>query len=156
MRKNDKALTPAIDYTGTKTAVEAYPNPTVGMRAVSTDTGQEGFYSGSIWVWGTGDAHTHSQSAITNLVTDLAGKQGTLVSTVNIKSINGNSILGAGNLTITGGSGGGAATDLAYSLLVHTSDITIPSGYFAYVADYIEIASGVNFEISLNSIFEIG
>lgn len=45
-----------------------------------------------------------SESQVTNLTTDLAGKQATLVSGTNIKTINGNSVLGSGNLTISGGS----------------------------------------------------
>lgn len=36
-----------------------------------------------------------------------AGKQDTLVSGENIKTINGDSILGSGNLTISGGGGSG-------------------------------------------------
>ena len=36
---------------------------------------------------------------------DLTGKQDTLVSGTNIKTINNNSILGSGNLTISGGGG---------------------------------------------------
>jgi hypothetical protein len=48
-----------------------------------------------------------SQSDITNLVSDLATKQATLVSGTNIKTINGSSILGSGDLVISG-SGGGA------------------------------------------------
>ena len=39
--------------------------------------------------------------------TDLAKKQNTLVSGTNIKTINGESILGSGNITISGGSSGG-------------------------------------------------
>lgn len=39
--------------------------------------------------------------------TDLNSKQNTLVSGQNIKTINGESILGSGNITIEGGSGGG-------------------------------------------------
>ena len=35
----------------------------------------------------------------------VSGKQNTLVSGTNIKTINGNSILGSGNITIEGGSG---------------------------------------------------
>lgn len=45
--------------------------------------------------------HTHSQSDITNLVTDLAGKQATLVSGVSIKTINGNSVLGSGDIVLS-------------------------------------------------------
>lgn len=46
---------------------------------------------------------TQAQSTITNLTTDLASKQATLVNTVNIKSVNGTSLLGSGDLTISAG-----------------------------------------------------
>lgn len=39
---------------------------------------------------------------------DITGKQDTLVSGTNIKTINGQSILGEGNINIEGGSGGGS------------------------------------------------
>jgi hypothetical protein len=45
-----------------------------------------------------------AQSQVTNLVTALAGKQATLVSGTNIKSVNGSSLLGSGDLTVTGSS----------------------------------------------------
>lgn len=47
-------------------------------------------------------AHAHPQSEITNLVTDLAAKQATLVSATNIKTINGSSVLGSGDLVVSG------------------------------------------------------
>jgi hypothetical protein len=43
----------------------------------------------------------------------LNGKQNTLVSGTSIKTINGASILGSGNLTIEGGGGGGGSTSSA-------------------------------------------
>lgn len=43
-------------------------------------------------------SHTHAQSDITNLTTDLSAKQATLVSATNIKTINGATILGSGDL----------------------------------------------------------
>ena len=52
-----------------------------------------------------GDApttHTHVQSDITGLVASLSAKQDTLVSATNIKTINGTTILGSGNLVVTG------------------------------------------------------
>lgn len=58
----------------------------------------------------TFDAHTHAQSDITNLSTDLAGKQATLVSGTNIKTVNGNSLLGSGNITISSGGTWGSIT----------------------------------------------
>ena len=44
--------------------------------------------------------HTHAISEITNLQSTLHGKQATLVSGTNIKTINGNSILGGGNISV--------------------------------------------------------
>ena len=52
--------------------------------------------------WGT---ITGTLSAQTDLQTALNDKQDTLVSGTNIKTINGESILGSGNLVISGGSG---------------------------------------------------
>ena len=43
------------------------------------------------------------QVNITNLTTDLASKQATLVSATNIKTVNGTSLLGSGDLIISGG-----------------------------------------------------
>lgn len=42
------------------------------------------------------------QKQITDLITTVGGKQNTLVSGTNIKTINGNSLLGSGNLSISG------------------------------------------------------
>jgi hypothetical protein len=55
---------------------------------------------------------------------DISGKQDKLVSGTNIKTINGTSILGSGNITISGGSGSGSGNG-AYSEVNHgTSDTT--------------------------------
>lgn len=48
--------------------------------------------------------------------TAVGAKQDTLVSGTNIKTINGNSILGSGDLTISGGSGGASYTTQAVSI----------------------------------------
>jgi len=45
-----------------------------------------------------------AQSSVTNLVSDLAAKQATLVSATNIKTVNGSSLLGSGDLVVSGGS----------------------------------------------------
>lgn len=55
-------------------------------------------------------SHTHAQADVTNLVSDLAGKQETLVSGTNIKTINGASVLGSGDLVVSG-TGDGLGTD---------------------------------------------
>lgn len=51
----------------------------------------------------------HPISSITNLTTTLASKQNTLLSGTTIKTLNGESLLGAGNITIS--TGGGGTTD---------------------------------------------
>ena len=57
--------------------------------------------TGGLTVWGS---ITGTLSSQTDLQTALNGKQATLISATNIKTINGNSILGSGDLTV-GGSG---------------------------------------------------
>lgn len=60
------------------------------------------------------DRSTHTgsqaQSTITNLTTDLAAKQATLVSGTNIKTVNGASVVGAGNVSVAADLPGGSAT----------------------------------------------
>lgn len=53
----------------------------------------------------TPSAHTHLSADITDLQGKLDAKQNTLVSGTNIKTINGQDILGEGNITIEGGTG---------------------------------------------------
>lgn len=56
-------------------------------------------------VWGIG-AYVVQSITAGGYTADLAGKQATLVSGTNIKTINGKSVLGAGDLVIEGGGGG--------------------------------------------------
>ncbi len=51
-------------------------------------------------------SHTQAISTITDLQTNLNAKQATLVSGTNIKTINGSTILGSGDVTISGGGNG--------------------------------------------------
>ena len=65
-------------------------------------------------------------------VSDIAGKQDTLVSANNIKTINGSSILGSGDLTISGGSGSTGAftfTDNTVSLPANKNAVFNTSGF---------------------------
>ena len=55
----------------------------------------------------TPTAHSHSFSDVTGLQTALDGKQDALVSGTNIKTINGESLIGPGDITVSGGGGGG-------------------------------------------------
>jgi hypothetical protein len=79
-----------------------------------------------------------AQSQVTNLLTDLAAKQATLVSGVNIKTVNGNDITGPGNLVVTGGSGspGGINKQLQYNdagSFNGVSNIEVESGNLALI-----------------------
>lgn len=51
--------------------------------------------------------HGHAIADVTGLQTAIDGKQATLVSGTSIKTVNGNSLLGSGDITISGGGGGG-------------------------------------------------
>lgn len=62
--------------------------------------------------------HVHPTDTSRAAASDLAGKQETLVSGTNIKTINGNSILGSGDLTVGGGGGG---YDLIIDVVIDTS-----------------------------------
>jgi hypothetical protein len=54
----------------------------------------------------TADATERLRRKLNEVIDSLAAKQDALVSTVNIKTINGTSVLGSGNLTVAGGGGG--------------------------------------------------
>lgn len=72
----------------------------------------------------------HKSSEIEEILDSVGGKQDKLVSGTNIKTINGESILGSGNISISGGSGGGSS---AYPEVHHgTSDtnFTLPPNTF--------------------------
>lgn len=62
-----------------------------------------------------------TQSAITQAV---SGKQDTLVSGTNIKTINNESLLGSGNIDIQGGGGGGKAIEAGTNISVTTGTTT--------------------------------
>lgn len=51
--------------------------------------------------------HTHAIADVSDLQTQLNSKQATLVSGTSIKTINGASVLGSGDIAISGGEGGG-------------------------------------------------
>ena len=43
---------PDVAYTNTKANIEAIVSPIFGMRAITSDTKEQGFFNGSTWVWG--------------------------------------------------------------------------------------------------------
>lgn len=77
---------------------------------------------GGATAWG---AITGTLSNQTDLQSALDAKQNILVNTENIKSINGESILGAGNLVVAGGGGG---ANLAYTASPTQGIVTSDSG----------------------------
>lgn len=62
-------------------------------------------------------------------IPDISSKQDKLISGTNIKTINGNSILGSGNITIEGGSGGSGADDVPINTIVEYDGTTVPDGW---------------------------
>lgn len=80
-------------------------------------------------------AHTHPQSDVTNLVTDLAAKQATLVSGTSIKTINGASVLGAGDIVISGGSGNAVAVVVDFGAGFNDRAQTVVTGQAWVLAD---------------------
>jgi hypothetical protein len=57
MQKGDVRLSPLVNFTGTKAAIEAIADPVEGMIAQQTDSPYEiGRYANSAWVWGGGGA----------------------------------------------------------------------------------------------------
>lgn len=94
----------------------------------------------------TRDHYLPDASGILALLSDVSAKQDTLISGINIKTFNGSSVLGSGNLTISGGvssvtaqypmfSTGGANPDLS----MYQCDGTV-DGYLGAV-DYIYFAN---------------
>lgn len=83
-------------------------------------------------------SHTHAQSDITSLTTDLAGKQAALVSGTTIKTINGTTLLGSGDIVISGGSGSGITRTVVSVTSAVTLGATSLTDYRVFVG-----ASGV-------------
>jgi hypothetical protein len=75
--------------------------------AVADVTGLETALSGKS---STSHGHAVAVGDVTGLQTALDGKQATLVSATNIKTVNGASILGAGDLVVSGGTGAAIAS----------------------------------------------
>lgn len=75
-----------------------------------------------------------TNAALTDLATkeEVSAKQDTLVSGTNIKTINGNSILGAGNIEIQGGGGGGDLPTPDVIINVGNNNYTTTPTSFSY------------------------
>lgn len=90
-------------------------------------------------------------NAVNSLYSGLAAsKQDTLVSATNIKTINGSSVLGSGNLVVTS-----TPSDITQTRNTPTSNQTILTGYSAIICDEYEIANTLSLEIQNNAKIEI-
>lgn len=89
----------------------------------------------------TNDAGYITNDALTDLATkeEVSAKQDTLVSGTNIKTINGNSILGAGNISIGGGGGGGLPT---FRMSLSGTTIKMTEGTISNFFDAINAGKG--------------
>jgi len=78
-------------------------------------------------------SHTHAISDVTNLQTALDGKQGTLVSGTSIKTVNGTSLLGSGDVATPTYTLPAATTDTLGGVKVDGTTITATDGVISAV-----------------------
>lgn len=93
--------------------------------------------------------HGHAISEITNLQSTLNGKQATLVSGTNIKTINGNSILGSGNLSINASLPANSDVTL-YTLSFHGGKNYSISGIYVLETGNVSLSGSVGSNASIN------
>lgn len=105
-----------IIYGASLGAAARLPGNTTTTRKFLSQTGDGANSAAPVWnALVAGDIPNIPESQVTNLTTDLAGKQATLVSGTNIKTINGNSILGSGDLSISASVADGDKGDITVS-----------------------------------------
>lgn len=127
MITGDTALTPRIEFTDTKAAIESIASPVLGMTAITSDTGERGFYNGAAWVWSAGGLSLPATTAANDfMVGDGAGEwiKKTLAEIKTILSL-----------------GTAAYTDTAdYATASHNHDATYAPIAHNHDADYSDIA----------------
>lgn len=115
----DSVVKAAIDAVTAGTAPLAHTHPISDVTNLQTTLNGK-----------AASSHTHPTSEVTGLDTALAGKQPTLNSGTNIKTINGVSVLGSGDIPISGGS---SASGVASTL--STAKPTAAAGKINYLTD---------------------
>jgi hypothetical protein len=136
----------------------------ISGTTIKTINSQSLLGSGNIVISGSGGLADPGSNGIikrTSLNTTVAATAGTdyqapLVSGTSLKTINGTSLLGSGDITITGGGGGGSVgySDLAYSSTVNVDfsgnnlNLTGVSGNFTLTAT--NASAGANRVITIN------
>jgi hypothetical protein len=119
--------------TATQTALNAKENTITAGTTSQYYRGDKTFQTLDKTAVGLGNVDNTSDAnkpVSTATQTALNAKQDTLISGTNIKTINGNSILGSGNLSI---SGGGGATNLAYTASATNGIVTSDTGTSATI-----------------------
>lgn len=91
-------------------------------------------------------AHTHAQADVTNLVSDLSGKQATLVSGTNIKTINGSTVLGAGDLVVSGS----AVNPYA------PGSLTVATGNYAFLVRHLVLTTTQRVSLAGDATLRVG
>lgn len=98
------------DATGSTALTLATVNGNVGSFGSATQAGTFTVNGKGLVTAASNTTIAIPESAVTNLVSDLAAKQATLVSATNIKTINGSSVLGSGDLVVSGSAAFSAIT----------------------------------------------
>lgn len=104
------AVAVTVPYTGVTGKPATFP-PSVHNHTVSEVTNLQTTLDGK-----AASSHSHAISDVTSLQTSLDSKQATLVSGTNIKTINGETLLGSGDIVISGGGGSGDVVGPASSV----------------------------------------
>lgn len=118
-------------HSNATTSVAGFMSDVDKTKLNGIDTGATANSADAYLLSRTNHTGTQAQSTITNLVSDLAAKQDTLVNTLNIKSLNGISLLGSGNVTL---STGGSTT---FTGLTDT-----PASYTGGASKFVRVNSG--------------
>ena len=121
----------SVSVDGTNTTLYAPTPPTVPSASSTTPSMDGTAAVGTATTYARAD-HVHP--------TDTS-RQATLVSGTNIKTINNQSLLGSGNITISGGGGGSSWTDISSEFLNAQQDVSVEptvlkaytNGTFVYV-----------------------
>ena len=107
---------------------------------------------------GTWGSITGTLSSQTDLQNALNAKQATLVSGTNIKTINGTSLLGSGDITISGGGIGGSITagqmaygDTTANTIKGTANATLDSSGNAFFAGNVGVKNSIQFYNQYNA-----
>lgn len=104
------AVAATVPYTGVTGKPATFP-PSIHNHTISEVTSLQTVLDGK-----ASSSHSHAISDVTNLQTGLDSKQATLVSGTNIKTVNGETLLGSGNVVISGGGGSGDVVGPASSV----------------------------------------